>query len=167
MKRSAAVLMVIVWWLYVAACTPLPKSFTPHTAEEQAVVHTIRTFLTAWHARDVATLSRLVTWEATMDAFVDGSPIPPKRILAVQQDADNAPLLGATADRLVDFRQPSPESATVETYVYDYVRDDLGTDQKTTRIRWELVQRQGQWQIGHMAQTTWLHPFYLRGFGPS
>jgi hypothetical protein len=167
-KRSAAVLVVIVWEVCLAACTPLPKSFTPHTAEEQAVVYTIRTFLTAWHARDLAALHMLVTPAATMDAFVDGSPVPPERILAVRQPADYAPLLGATADHLVDFRQPSPQSAAVETYVYNYVRDgDLGIDQETTRIRWDLVRRNGQWQIDHIAQTTWLHPFYIRGIGPS
>jgi hypothetical protein len=110
----------------------------------------------------------LVTPDATMDAFVDGSPLPPERILAVRQRAENAPLLGATADHLVDFRRSSPENSTVETYVYNYVRDgDLGTDQETTRLRWELVRQNGQWRISHMAQTTWLHPFYLRGIGPS
>ena len=167
MKRSGAVLVVLIWGVCLGACTPLPKSFTPHTAEEQAVVHTIRTFLTAWHARGVETLHMLVTPEATLDAFVDGSALPPERILAVRQQADHAPLLGASADYLMNFHQSSPQLSTVETYVYNYVYGDLGTDQETTRIRWDLVRQNGQWRITHMAQTTWLQPFYLRGMGPS
>jgi hypothetical protein len=166
--RATAVLLVLAWAGCLTACTPLPKAFTPHTAEEQAIVHTIRTFLTAWHARDRETLTRLVTPDATLDAFVDGSPLPPERILALRQPAETAPVLAATAERLVNFRQPSPERAMVETYVSREVRDgDLGIDQETTRLRWDLFRRNGQWQIGHMAQTTWLHPVYIRGFGPA
>jgi hypothetical protein len=77
-------------------------------------------------------------------------------------------MLAATAERLVNFRQLSPERTMVETYVYREVRDgDLGIDQETTRIRWDLLRRDGQWQIDHLAQTTWLHPVYIRGFGPA
>ena len=166
MQVSRAVLVAVVWGMCMAACTPLPKSFTPHTPEEQAVVHTITTFLSAWRARDVVTLKTLVLPEATMDAFVDGSRIPPKPILALQQSSDNSPLLQATAERLVNFRQASPTTASVETYVHDSVRVQQDTNQVTTRIRWDLAQQERQWRIQHIAQTTWLVPSHVRGAGP-
>jgi hypothetical protein len=46
-NRSVVVLLVLAWAVCLTACPPLPKAFTPNTAEEQAIVHTIRTFLTA------------------------------------------------------------------------------------------------------------------------
>jgi hypothetical protein len=151
----------------VAACTALPKTFMPQTPEEQAVAYTVTTFLSAWHARDVATLTTLVLPDATIDAFVDGSPVPPAPILlVVQQRPDDSPLLQASADHLVDFRQSSSSSVSVGTYVHDLVRVRETTDEVTTRIRWDLVQRDGQWHIQHIAQTTWVVPYYVRGSGP-
>jgi hypothetical protein len=167
MKISAAVIVTVVCGISLAACTPLPKSFKPHTADEQAVAQTIVTFLSAWNARDVEKLNTLVLPEATLEAFVDGSRVPPERILlAVRQRTGSSPLQQATADRLVDFRQASSTSVSVETYVHDFVRRDRGRDQVTTRLRWDLVRDHGAWHIQHIAQTTWVHPFEIGGSGP-
>jgi SnoaL-like domain len=166
MKISAAVIVTMTCGMSLAACTPLPKAFTPHTADEPAVVQTIATFLSAWNARDMERLNTLVLPEATMEAFVDGSRIPPERILAVRQRPDEAPLQQATADRLVDFRQSSATSISVGTYVYNVVRRDRGSDQITTRLRWDLIRDNGAWHIQHLAQTTWVHPLDIGGSGP-
>jgi hypothetical protein len=165
MKISAAGLLVVVWGMCAAACIPLPKSFTPRTPQEQAVVRTIDTFLSAWRARDLAQLSPLVLPEATMDAFVDGSPVPPERILALPQRAEDAALLRATADRLVDFQQPAPQRVSVSAYVHDVIDVARGSDQVTVRIRWDLLQENETWRIQHITQTTWVHPLDIRGFG--
>jgi hypothetical protein len=55
----------------------------------------------------------------------------------------------------MDFHRPAPERATVATYVYKEVWDALEVIQDTTRLRWELVVRNDQWQINHLAQTSW------------
>ena len=165
MQICVVVLAVMLCGMSLTACTPLPKSFTPHTPEEQAVVRTIDSFLSAWRAHDRERLAPLVLQEAAMDAFVDGSPLPPARILALPQRADGAALWQATADRLVDFRQSSPRSVSVGTYVHDVVQVDRGSDEVTTLIRWDLVQESGTWRIQHMTQTTWVHPWDIRAGG--
>ena len=165
MRISAAGLIVVVCGLCIAACTPLPKSFKPHTPEEQAVVRTITAFLSAWRARDPERLKPLVLPEATMEASVDGSRLPSERILALPQRAEDAALLRVTTDRLVDFQQTAPNRVSVGAYVHDIVDVSRGTDQVTTRLRWDLVQGNGTWRIQHIAQTTWVHPLDIRGFG--
>jgi hypothetical protein len=167
MRVYAAAGVAIVWAMSVIACAAFPKSFTPQTPDEQAVARTVVTFLSASKARDMQTLNTLVLPDATVAAFVDGSAEPPQPILASVQRADDAPWLHAAADKLVDFRQASPTQASVGTYTTDFVtRQDRSTEEVTTRIRWNLVQRDGQWRIQHIAQTTWITPYNARGAGP-
>ena len=167
MRAYAAACVAIVWAMSVAACAAFPKSFTPQTPDEQAVAHTVVTFLSASKAGDLQTLNTLVTPEATVAAFVDGSAEPPQPILESVQHPDDAPWLHAAANKLVDFRRASPTQASVGTYTTDFVtRQDRSTDEVTTRIRWDLVQRDGQWRIQHIAQTTWITPYHTRGAGP-
>lgn len=167
MRAYAAACVAMVWTISVVSCTSLPKSFTPQTPDEQAVARTVMTFLAAVKTQDLATLNTLALPDATMAAFVDGSPEPPQPILASLQRADDSPLLHAAANKLVDFRQASPTQASVGTYVTDIVNAPYrGTDQVTTRIRWDLVERDGQWRIQHLAQTTWITPYNGAGAGP-
>jgi hypothetical protein len=167
MRACAAACVAIVWAMSIAACAAFPKRFTPQTPEEQAIARTMATFLSASKAHDLPTLNTLVLPEATVAAFVDGSPEPPQPLLASVQRADDAPWRHATADKLVDFRQSSPTQASVGTYTTDFVtRQDRSTDEVTTRIRWDLVQRDGQWRIQHIAQTVWITPYHTRGAGP-
>jgi SnoaL-like domain len=168
MRAYAAACVAMVWTISVVSCTSFPKPFTPHTPDEQAVARTVVTFLTAVKTQDLETLNTLVLPDATMAAFVDGSPEPPQPILASLQRADDSPLLHAAANKLVDFRQASPTQVSVGTYVNDIVNAPSyrGTDQVTTRIRWDLVQHDGQWRIQHMAQTIWITPYNAAGAGP-
>jgi SnoaL-like domain len=167
MRAYAAACVAIVWAMSVAACAAFPKSFTPQTPDEQAIARTMVTFLSASKAGDLQTLNTLVTPEATVAAFVDGSPEPPQPLLESVQHPDDSPWRYAAADKLVDFRQTSPTQASVGTYMTDFVtRQDRSTDEVTTRIRWDLVQRDGQWHIQHIAQTTWITPYHTRGAGP-
>jgi hypothetical protein len=165
MSISAAGLIVVVCGVYLTACTPFPKSFTPRTPEEQAVVRTIGAFLAAWHARDAERLTPLVLPEATMEASTDGDRVPPERILALPQRAEEAALLRVSADRLVDFQQSAPQRVSVGAYVHDIVDVSRGTDQVTTRIRWDLIRDNGGWRIQHIVQTTWVHPLNVPAGG--
>jgi hypothetical protein len=164
MRVSAAGLIAVVCGVCIAACTPLPKSFKPHTPEEQAVVRTIDAFLSAWRARDAERLTPLVLPEATIEAFADGGRVPPARILALPQRAADAALLRVTANRLVDFHQDAPNRVSVGAYVHDIVDVARGSDQVTTRIKWDLVRDNGAWRIQHITQTTCVHPLDIRGF---
>jgi hypothetical protein len=141
MSLSAAGLIVVVCGVCITACTPSPKSFTPRTPEEQAVVRTLVAFLAAWHARDAERLKSLVLPEATMEALTDGSRVPPERILAL------------------------PQRVSVGAYVHAIVEVSRGSDQVTTRIRWDLVRENGGWRIQHLTQTTWVHPWDIPGGG--
>jgi hypothetical protein len=157
----------MVWTVSVVSCTPLPKPFSPQTPDEQAVARTVVTFLAAVKTQDMETLNTLVFPDATMAAFVDGSREPPQSIRASLLRANDSPLLHAAANKLVDFRQASPMQASVGAYVTDIVNAPYrGTDQVTTRIRWDLVERDGQWRIQHLAQTTWITPYNAAGAGP-
>lgn len=151
--------------MWMVACNTLPKSFTPRTPDEQAVAQTVATFLMAWRDRNGSALGMVVTPEATLEASSDGSTLPSKRVLELQHTAENAPLLRATTENLVDFRQDTPERVTVGTYVHDFVKIDRGTDQVSHRIQWELRRQDGQWRVQRIVQTTWVHPLNIRGGG--
>jgi ketosteroid isomerase-like protein len=155
-------MIVIACSLWIAACATLPRSFTPKTPDEQAAARTMETFLLAVRAQDFDRVSTVITPEATVVANVQGRVEAPQRILALRQSVANSPLLQVAPDRLVDYRQSSPDTATVGAYVHGPV----GVEIETTHFTWELQRHNGQWRIHAMKQTAWSTPHYVRAGGP-
>jgi hypothetical protein len=58
--------------------------------------------------------------------------------------------------------QADVHGETVTTYVYKDMWEALEVIRETTRIRWDPVARNGQREIGHLAQTTRLPPLSFR-----
>jgi len=147
--------------MFVVACATLPRAFKPQTPDEQAVAHTMETFLAALRARDLATMRTVITPEATIVADVQGHQVSQERLLALQQSAGNSPLLSITPNKLVDYRQPAADHASVGAYVHDF----LGAEIQTIHLTWELQRRDGQWRIYNIAQSTWSTQQHFRAGG--
>jgi hypothetical protein len=120
-------------------------------------------FLSAFHARDVEALDTLMAPDAIVERFVEGHPVsrqPARRGIPRQLGASY--LLRGVPIELVNFRQPSPEKASIETYII--TSPDSGT--RTTHLRWYLIHREGRWLIAKIEEMTWTLSLNIKGNGP-
>lgn len=158
MVRAASVCVLV---LMVTACTAF-KRFEPRTAEEKAIAKTLDAFLAAYRAQDFAAMNTLTAPEATITAGTTKSQPFQEGIVALRQGKIDSGLSKATLATLVNFQQPRPDSASVESFIHTFT--DRGVE--NSQIRWDLVRRGNQWLIVTLVESTWDVQLHSRGGGP-
>jgi hypothetical protein len=148
--------------LYLTACAVIPQRFEPRTAEEQAIARTLEAFLAAYRAQDFATIHTLAVPEATIRVGKAAHQRFQEGIVALRQGGITSDLLQVTPEKLVNFQRPRADSASVESFIHTYT--DQGVE--NSQIRWELVQRDNQWLIAALIESSWEVHLHSRGSGP-
>ncbi|GIX48480.1 MAG: hypothetical protein KatS3mg131_2691 [Candidatus Tectimicrobiota bacterium] len=160
MPHAGRFILTALAGLLLAACVrPLPQ----RVPEARAVRQTLEAFWAALPAGSPAALDGLLTPDAMLVRAVERAPeVEEPLFLAVQQPEARALLAAAARAALVNFAQPAPQEATVETYFDVERRDDI----QRLRLRWHLRQGSGGWQLQRVHAVVWTFPRVRGGGGP-
>jgi hypothetical protein len=155
----AAILCLCLMLLTACAYT---KRFQPTTVDERAIASTLESFLTAFRTRDFATIDTLITPEATLTMDETVSRELRTDIVALRAEGTDSALLQVTPKTLVNFQRPSPDTASVQSYVHTVVDGNIENSQLT----WELTRRGDEWLILALAERSWRVILHTPGGGP-
>ncbi|PON10354.1 hypothetical protein C2W62_50515 [Candidatus Entotheonella serta] len=153
-------MMLLIIGLFIAACTAPLRQQRPDAI---AVEHTLETFWTVLRSGDRTSLERQLTTDATL-IRMDGRSIGEERPLSMVlgRPEERTLLVLAERERLIKFQQPTPQRASVETFL-DVTRQD-GVHRG--RIQWEFVRNDGKWLLQRVKTSIWIFPNPSRGGGP-
>lgn len=147
--------------ILLTACA-YTKRFEPTTVDERAIASTLASFLTAFRTRDFATMHALTSPDATLT--VDDTVRRELRtdIVALRSEETDSALLQVTPKTQVNFQHPSPDTASVQSYVHTVVDGNI----EHSQITWELAKRGEQWLILALAERSWRVILHTPGGGP-
>lgn len=160
MRSLEKIIIALMLGLFVSACA---KPSYRRTPEGQAVGQTMNAFWAALRADDQAALERQLTADATFTKIVErgsGAEVALSEVL--QRQEDRALLTAAEQEPLSHFEQPTPQSASLATYIEVIRRDDI----LRVRINWHLVEDGGAWRLSRVQSQLWTFPKPPRGGGP-
>ncbi len=160
MRVIGKVILVVLSGVLLSACAKLSYRQTP---EGQAVGQTMAAFWSALRADNRGSLQNQLTDDATLVSVVERGPEVDMPLLeALNRQANRALLSAAEKAPLTNFDQPTPQRASLDTYLEITRREDI----QRVRIHWNLVQDATTWRLNRIKTTTWTFPKPPRGGGP-
>ncbi len=160
MRPIAKILTVVLLGLIISACA---KPFYRQTPEGQAVKQTMDAFWLALRTGDQAALDNQLTSDAAFIRVEGRDPaVEVPLTIALKRPEDRVLLSAAERQPLVNFEQPTPQSASLNTHLEITGRDDI----QRVRMRWHLERNGDAWRLRRVNTTIWIFPRPPRGSGP-